>query len=1268
VSSSVSLAGLAGLAGLVIGAAMVAACGTPPATRPPAASSSELTNALTAAFREEARGDPAVARKMYLSVLDRAAASDSDPWQLAVVEASLDALVQRSIPSLSDVTDDAALAFRTPGEMSLDGVHADGPFVPGLVARAMLALAERRGDAAMAERYRQRSGCAREATVIGPLTWTVVTAVTEPDPLAAFDAKIEPGYSPPGPFGAKLPPVVVRGRGCSIDLTASDARLGVRDVVVDVDVPSAQSIGVALRAQGAAILRAGGTTVLSRPYELGGSETVSFARVFATKGRLRLVARVGMDEDGEHVELDAWDMHGAPLVMHAPSIGEAASVRVRSLVTGPSGLPEAGWPGVRVVATPTPRTDAERLTAALAALANGASPVAERLLEHDATSATAPPDLALAYARAVEVSRDLPLVHRAERARAAYERVIDVWPTAWEAIIAHAGLAGVRRGRSEARIETLKDLDLYRPKAGALALPMLDAFDSVVSGKDELAGRARAAFERAKAGLGGTALLVDAGRSAFQRVGAERVDFACEPAAPHDQRSLECYEARRAHGDLAGAAHELERIRMLRGGPDLLLAFSMRDALASGDQATVARLLSAMLPGEVTLSALYTAMSANDPRSTPAATRARLLSAMLTARDSPAAVSPLLRALRDDPATAFEGVAADLAAADRAHPILPSAATAILAHKERYVVSPDGVTHAILFDVRRVSGTTDVEENAQAEAPTVLGRTAMRILRRRILKKDGRVVEPERAPHATQSHADLSQLEAGDIIEAIYEAWSVPDDTGDIGIDTPDMLPERSAVHEASIEIRLPKNLKGSLWSHPLMGKGKDTTEGNERVLSWTLKDAPARRIEDGTPKMDRSVSVSFSTGQWSSLAQGLREALASLDDHDPGVAAWAQGAAAGATGPSAKAKIEAVTIAAGAAVRESSTSLLSDIGLGHANGPQSHTCRTILANHEGSRTWLIVRALRELHIPAEVVIAETDPFSADPAFPPHIGRFMHPLAIATAEDGPLWIDADVPGPPLPAGRVSPELRGRNAIHPDGTIVPITVRAGGEERDEIDLRLVLDAKGNAKGTFTIVLRGREAQEMAEALNKLVGDDRQRALRGVALAWVPFADVDDVALSSSEGSWQVAVRADLTIGAYGQIEGTPAARTWVLPGIEPLHTVYPRAATGTLGATYVSEGQRQTALAVSRAVQYHAHRRVELPPGATIARMPGPFEVKAANLEALRHISVNGSVIEDEFTLGVSTGTVSAEAYPAFLANAHHADDAFLASTRVRPPP
>jgi hypothetical protein len=90
--------------------------------------------------------------------------------------------------------------------------------------------------------------------------------------------------------------------------------------------------------------------------------------------------------------------------------------------------------------------------------------------------------------------------------------------------------------------------------------------------------------------------------------------------------------------------------------------------------------------------------------------------------------------------------------------------------------------------------------------------------------------------------------------------------------------------------------------------------------------------------------------------------------------------------------------------------------------------------------------------------------------------------------------------------------------------------------------------------------------------------------------------------------------------------------------------------------------------VSHAVQYHAHRRVELPSGARIAVLPGPFEVKTARLDASRRIAVTGQVIEDDFVLGVPTGTISSKDYETFVADVHRTDDAFLAATRVRPPP
>ena len=74
------------------------------------------------------------------------------------------------------------------------------------------------------------------------------------------------------------------------------------------------------------------------------------------------------------------------------------------------------------------------------------------------------------------------------------------------------------------------------------------------------------------------------------------------------------------------------------------------------------------------------------------------------------------------------------------------------------------------------------------------------------------------------------------------------------------------------------------------------------------------------------------------------------------------------------------------------------------------------------------ITTLRQLGLRVDLAIAETEPFSATPGFPAHTGRFRYPLVVAHLKEGDQWIDADVDGPPLPPGRVSPELRGRTAI------------------------------------------------------------------------------------------------------------------------------------------------------------------------------------------------------------------------------------------------
>jgi hypothetical protein len=1208
-----------------------------------------LAGLFAHAFRTDATGDAREAVSGFLEVVRAAARADGDPWQVVALEASLDALSTRSMPSLGDEALDAALANRTRDAASIShgltqaALEARGPFARGLIARALTALAERRGDAAGGESWRAAGGCARQALVIGPMTWAPVTGVDEPGPFDRADARIERSYEVGSAFHQAAHPVVVGERGCALTLSAESWRPGVREVVVDVEIPQPQTVGIAMRAHGAGRLRAGGTQILRRPFELGDGEAARFARVAVTSGTLRIAARIGTAKDDDAVEIDVWGQNGNPLTSRAPTIGSTAEARVLRVET---------------LGAPSSESDDEILLSSAASLASGDARESERALWPFVSRSGARPELALTYGRAVETARDLSQVARAERARAAYERVLEVWPRSWEATIAHAVLAGVRRGRDEGGVEVLRDLDELRAKTKDEKAPLLDAFDALASGRERMFDRAHPALERARGALAGTAFLADVEDAVKPRLGPDLVSTSCDPTREIARDTLACFDALRASGERARAGVELGRLRAVLGAPKRFLPLELREALSSGDDAGATRAYGAMLPAERSLAALSLLDRSPD-------VRANLLLAATTARDAPTAIASLLSAAGDDPTREFEGVTERLIAEDRKSAIMPNAATGVLTHVERYEISDAGLVRWLLFDVRRVTGTTDVEDNAQAAAPDVWGRGAMRALRRRIFKRDGRVLEPERPPAAPQQHADLSQLEQGDTVEAIYEGWLLPSDTGDIGLDTPDLLPLRTAVRNASIELRLPHTLRHSLWSHPLLGKPTVHVEGSSEVISWHLVDHLARRLEDGVPKMEQSVGVSFSTAEWQGVARALRETIAVLDEHDPEMTSWAREAAGAEKGKPSRATVDAVVGAAGRALREADPGLLSDYA-GGAAPAQSRTARTFVTSHDGSRSWLLVRSLRDVGIQSDIVVAENEPYSADNSFPPHFGRFSHPLVVASVEGKEVWIDADVQGPPLPAGRISPELRGRFALHTDGRITPLPSLAADDERDEVDVRLALDNQGNAQGTFAVVLRGRNAQELSEAFFRIVGAERQRALRDVVLAWLPWANVNDVRLASSEGSWEVGLRADVSVNGYAQLE---AGRTWLLPGLDALHWSLPHAHVSSLGATFATRAGRESPLALSTALQYHVHRRVELPAGASVSHMPGPTNVRAKLVEASRSITVvpGGRSIEDDFVLGVATGTIATKDYDEFVSVAHTVDDGFLASTRVSTP-
>ncbi len=1236
----------------------------------------------------------------YLDVIDGVVARPSAPFALSALVASVDALTWSGPPTV-DALAEQPVAYRSREAMSLvggrltraydalathldaapDGADADryAPlFLKGFIARGAHEMALFVGDEGAADTWAKRRGCAREATLYGPLDANPLRSLAAPPTLGAgaLPASL-PGLLP---FAAKVEPVKVLADACRIDLGATGPLPGSRLVVVDVLSERAQTAGFAVTSGSAALLRVGERNVLTRGFEAGGGDVTRLAAVALSPGKTRVVLHVAQRSDSNDVELDVWGEDGASLPLSAPMVGEAAP-----------GVPT----GARVVELDrgaVASADPDEIAAISAGLlALGEARRAEHLLESLPQSSVpaAVPSLALGLlmARATVLADDLPDTKQLARVRGLLTSLLERAPGAWEATLLQALAEEQRRGPGDGPAAALTLLGVSAPagsapfidppEIGALRAssdpykaespapgpgqldPMIMAYVALLADREGLRDVSREAYRELVERAPGSPLAAWVDRVVVERLGDDGVRAAC--AGGLDRSALDCFDALEDKGDRDGALRELTRVRRLRGA-DAYRDVELSSLLRAGKIDEAKALYNALPPGKRALLTVPAALAARDPQSAEAA--ALLQRDRALAIDSPSSLSNVawLLASRADVAKDLEKKGEELVTLDRKEPFLPGAAVAVLQRDERYDLDPTGVLHFVIYDLRRVTGTTDVEQGAQSWGPMIEGRDRSRVLRRRIHKRDGRVIEPEAAAHAAQAHADLSQLEQGDYVEQIMEGFALPSEMGQLVVDTPDLLPDRTSVRKATVTVSVPRALPLAFWSHKLLGRAEERVDGENLVRTFTVENAAPRRFEDGAPRYEQGVGVSFGTLAWSDIAKSLDENYRSLDDGgDPYITAWTKAAVGDEKRPAEQ--VNRIVVAAGKSLRVSSGGGLSDVAAQFGGGEQRETARGMIELGQGSRSWVIFRALRELGISAEIAVAETEPWTSDAAFPPHVGRFRYPLVRARIDNADVWIDADVDGPPLPAGRISPELRGREALLRDGSRVVVEAAAG-ETGDRVDFKLVLDEHGDAKGTVDVVLHGRTAQSLALALETVVGSDRQEMLRGVVLGWLPWADVEEVTLSSEEGSWQVELNAKIRISGYARPEGR-AGKTLVLPGLEPVHWVFPGKVSSTLAAIYASRATRESALTIDAPLQYELRRRVELPATAIIERSPAPVKVKGDNLVASRSGRYEGAVVEEQFSLSLPTGAVPAARYAAFLGDVRTIDDGFMAGTRLR---
>ena len=185
-------------------------------------------------------------------------------------------------------------------------------------------------------------------------------------------------------------------------------------------------------------------------------------------------------------------------------------------------------------------------------------------------------------------------------------------------------------------------------------------------------------------------------------------------------------------------------------------------------------------------------------------------------------------------------------------------------------------------------------------------------------------------------------------------------------------------------------------------------------------------------------------------------------------------------------------------------------------------------------------RPFRQRELPATLRPLHARPHAVAPSRTEGAGRLTD-----------IWIDADVSG--RPRGPCDLSSVACSALWPDGRISVLPGTGGGEAGLTIDIRLTVDEDDakEARSRSSSAARRRRPQR---SLVRLVGvgasaPSRHRAQLG------PFATLEG-GLSSSEGSWQVAMRADSRPRTRGRGHEARDARGSP-PGMDPVHYVFPR---------------------------------------------------------------------------------------------------------------
>ncbi|MEI9941603.1 MAG: hypothetical protein WDO69_30680 [Pseudomonadota bacterium] len=563
--------------------------------------------------------------------------------------------------------------------------------------------------------------------------------------------------------------------------------------------------------------------------------------------------------------------------------------------------------------------------------------------------------------------------------------------------------------------------------------------------------------------------------------------------------------------------------------------------------------------------------------------------------------------------------------------VLPGTAARVLDYAA-FWIHADGSSRMLEHELIKVQSAEAISTMAEQQLQNGL------ILHMRVIKKDGKVLEPELIEG--KQTVTMPHLEVGDYIET-ERIESNPGD-GQRGLDYAGprwfFREENIAYARSELVVISPKAKPLLIETRNDVPQPEVTENGPLVVRRWRVQNSPAAPVEPfGAPITEFLPSVQLGWGV--SLNDSLRsmsDAVADMSPVDPRLVRIAQHIVEGVPESSRTERAKRLYRWILANVQE---------------GEESDGRRVVIGKN-GNQWRGYITLCRALRIPVNYAVAQNR-LSLPPNGPfSEAALFTQPLLRVTADHEPIWLSFG--GKYTPFAYVSAEARGMPAyvLSEDKPVAAQVPAAGAQDNVRYGGVIQLNADGSADLQLEQSFYGKYAMGLRNALSEIPEEQLRDVLesrllgpelRGLELKSYALDHFDDL-------DSPLVIRAKARIPAFAQRSGDMLL---IAPPFGPR--------VSQLAAL----PQRQTPLLMAEATHREINLRLVLPTGAVLASDPVPLTIRDGD----RSVQVADTAKAGELSLirvvNLPAGRVQPKDYPRFLAFARRADDALSQSVRVK---